>query len=124
MTGASNDDFRDSFFEECEELIEAMHDGFDRLAANMDDAETMNAIFRAVHSIKGGAGAFGLSDLVAFAHHFETALDRVRSGALTVDEPLLELFRHLRRRRRPHLTPGQRQQRDPSQTPQIPPAHH
>jgi two-component system chemotaxis sensor kinase CheA len=46
------------------------------------DSETVNAVFRAVHSIKGGAGAFGLDDLVAFAHVFETTLDCVRSNKL------------------------------------------
>ena len=44
--------------------------------------ETVNAVFRAVHSIKGGAGAFGLDDLVSFAHVFETTLDCVRSNKL------------------------------------------
>ncbi|MEQ9258180.1 MAG: chemotaxis protein CheA [Roseovarius sp.] len=91
MSGA--DDFRESFFEECEELLEAMHDGFDQLSEGADDVETMNAVFRAVHSIKGGAGAFGFSELVAFAHDFETALDQVRSGKREADEELLELFR-------------------------------
>lgn len=88
------DEFRASFFEECEELLEAMHDGFDQMATQKHDEETMHAVFRAVHSIKGGAGAFGLNELVAFAHHFETALDRVRSGKLELDAGLLDLFRH------------------------------
>ncbi|KMW60667.1 Signal transduction histidine kinase CheA [Candidatus Rhodobacter oscarellae] len=90
---SKQDDFRESFFEECEELLEAMHDGFDRMAQDLEDSETMHAIFRAVHSIKGGAGAFGLNDLVAFAHHFETALDKVRSGSVKANDELLELFR-------------------------------
>ena len=80
MSSNGTEDFRSSFFEECEELLESMHDGFDLLAGGGQDGETMNAIFRAVHSIKGGAGAFGFTDLVAFAHQFETALDHVRSG--------------------------------------------
>lgn len=90
---SGSEDFRESFFEECEELLEAMHDGFDQLAESADDVETMNAVFRAVHSIKGGAGAFGFSELVTFAHDFETALDQVRAGKLDADEDLLELFR-------------------------------
>ena len=40
-----------------------------------DDGDTVNAVFRAVHSITGGAGAFGLEPLVRFAHVFETLLD-------------------------------------------------
>ena len=49
-------------------------------------------MFRAVHSIKGGAGAFKLTALVGFAHVFETALDRVRSGELAPDVDVMKLF--------------------------------
>ncbi len=54
----------------------------------------MNAVFRAVHSVKGGAGAFSLEDLVRFAHVFETALDHVRAGKL---EPTPEVLKVLLR---------------------------
>ncbi|WP_341861991.1 chemotaxis protein CheA [Gymnodinialimonas sp. 57CJ19] len=91
MSAAGTDDFRSSFFEECEELLEAMHDGFGLMIDGLGDKETIHVVFRAVHSIKGGAGAFGLTALVAFAHHFETALDRVRSGAVTASPDLLLL---------------------------------
>lgn len=91
MTAGAADEFRASFFEECEELLEAMNDGFGSMIDGTDDAETIHVIFRAVHSIKGGAGAFGLDALVSFAHHFETALDRVRSGLLEATDPLLDL---------------------------------
>ncbi len=94
MTAAGPDEFRASFFEECEELLEAMHDGFGKMLDDAADAETIHVIFRAVHSIKGGAGAFGLDALVAFAHHFETALDRVRSGKSESTDALLALFQH------------------------------
>lgn len=83
---------RDTFFEECEELLEALVEGL----ADMEDPdhskETVNAVFRAVHSIKGGAGAFGLDELVHFAHTFETVMDKVRSDTLDVDPELLRLF--------------------------------
>ena len=94
MTIGGSDEFRASFFEECEELLEAMHDGFGRMLDGLDDDETIHVVFRAVHSIKGGAGAFGLDDLVAFAHHFETALDRVRAGRSETTDDLLGLFQH------------------------------
>ena len=45
-----------------------------------------------MHSIKGGAGAFGLDALVDFSHQFETVMDECRSGTLAIDEPLNELF--------------------------------
>ena len=86
------DSIRDTFFEECEDLLEALSEGLAAMAGGALDGETVNAVFRAVHSIKGGAGAFGLDDLVGFAHTFETVLDRIRSGALVPDEALIRLM--------------------------------
>lgn len=82
----------DTFFEECEELLEALYEGLNAIHDESYDAETVNAVFRAVHSIKGGAGAFGLDDLVAFAHKFETVFDEVRSGKLQFDATLVALL--------------------------------
>ena len=81
-----------SFFVECEELLEALVDALQTMADGEADDETINVAFRAVHSIKGGAGAFGLEDLVGFAHQFETVMDLCRSGALSTDSTLLDLF--------------------------------
>lgn len=86
------DDFRESFFQECEDLLESVNDGFRLMADEQHELETVHAVFRAVHSIKGGAGAFGLDALVAFAHHFETALDKLRSGKLDLIDTVLALF--------------------------------
>ncbi len=85
-------EIRASFFIECEELLEALQDGLQVIEDGADDAETINVVFRAVHSIKGGAGAFGLEGLVRFAHRYETAMDAVRTGALQIDEGALKLF--------------------------------
>ncbi|WP_188526963.1 chemotaxis protein CheA [Sinisalibacter lacisalsi] len=85
-------EIRASFFIECDELLEAMQDGLQAIDEGSGDGETVNTVFRAVHSIKGGAGAFGLDALVGFAHRFETALDEVRSGRLTADGEVLRLF--------------------------------
>ncbi len=76
------DSFRDTFFVECEDLLESMHEGFHVLSADPSDTDTVHSVFRAVHSIKGAAGAFGFDDLVSFAHAFETVLDEVRGGKL------------------------------------------
>lgn len=89
MSAAS---IRDTFFEECEELLEALVEGLAQLEEAPGNAEVINAVFRAVHSIKGGAGAFGLDRLVAFAHALETVMDRLRDGALAVDGRLMALF--------------------------------
>ncbi|RAK57160.1 chemotaxis protein CheA [Phenylobacterium deserti] len=71
-----------TFFQECEEQLVELESGLLAMDAGDDSSETVNAVFRAVHSVKGGAGAFGLDDLVHFAHVFETTLDEVRAGRL------------------------------------------
>ena len=81
-----------SFFIECEELLEALLDALQLMADGENDVETINVAFRSVHSIKGGAGAFGLDDLVSFAHQFETVMDQCRDGKLQIDDKLIDLF--------------------------------
>ncbi len=85
-------EIRASFFIECEELLEALQDGLQEMYDGNDDTETINVVFRAVHSIKGGAGAFGLEALVRFAHRFETVLDEIRAGRMSPDPDALKLF--------------------------------
>ena len=75
-------EIKEIFFQECEEQLAELESGLLKMNDGDHDPETINAVFRAVHSIKGGAGAFGLDDLVAFAHVFETTLDCVRSNKL------------------------------------------
>ncbi len=83
---------RQGYFQECEELLLAMEEGLIAMESGEADAETINAVFRAVHSIKGGGGAFGLSHLVKFAHGFETVLDHVRSGVLTPEADSIKIL--------------------------------
>jgi two-component system chemotaxis sensor kinase CheA len=71
-----------TFFQECEEQLAELESGLLRMQEGDTDPETINAVFRAVHSVKGGAGAFSLEALVRFAHVFETALDHMRAGRL------------------------------------------
>ncbi|MFT6674183.1 MAG: two-component system chemotaxis sensor kinase CheA [Sulfitobacter sp.] len=85
-------EIRASFFVESEELLEALQDSLQLMDDGADDAETINVVFRAVHSIKGGAGAFGLEALVHFAHRYETVLDEVRAGRLEVKADALKVF--------------------------------
>jgi len=63
-------EIKEIFFQECEEQLAELESGLLKMNDGETDSETVNAVFRAVHSIKGGAGAFGLDDLVAFAHVF------------------------------------------------------
>ncbi len=85
-------ELRDIYFQECDELILSFEACLDGMANGADDKEQVNAAFRAIHSIKGGAGAFGFADLVAFAHIFEAALDRLRNGTLSVADAPIRLF--------------------------------
>tara|TARA_R110002020_G_scaffold65144_4_gene172196 strand:- start:1979 stop:4276 length:2298 start_codon:yes stop_codon:yes gene_type:complete len=85
-------EIKDIFFQECEEQLAELESGLLRINDGDTDPETVNAVFRAVHSIKGGAGAFGLDDLVAFAHVFETTLDCVRSNKLQTSSELLKVM--------------------------------
>ncbi len=83
---------KQTFFQECEEQLAELETGLLSIESGESDHDTVNAVFRAVHSIKGGAGAFGLDELVRFAHTFETALDLVRSGQIEADAPLVRLM--------------------------------
>lgn len=85
-------EIRASFFVECEELLENLQDSLTLLDEGDSDPEIINIVFRAVHSIKGGAGAFGLDALVGFAHRFETVMDEVRDGRLDVTSEATKLF--------------------------------
>jgi two-component system chemotaxis sensor kinase CheA len=83
---------RQTFFQECEEQLSEMELGLLAMDEGSADSETVNAVFRSVHSIKGGAGAFKLSELVQFAHTFETALDHVRGGKLTPTPDVMKVM--------------------------------
>jgi two-component system chemotaxis sensor kinase CheA len=81
-----------TFFQECEEQLSELESGLLAMEQGETDSETVNAVFRAVHSIKGGAGAFSLEPLVRFAHVFETTLDDVRAGKLAPDNNVVKVM--------------------------------
>ena len=83
---------KETFFQECEEQLGELEAGLLAMEEGHTDSETVNAVFRAVHSIKGGAGAFKLHDLVRFAHIFETALDLVRAGRMAPSSEVLKVM--------------------------------
>ena len=76
------DDFKATYFDECSELMTELEEQFVVIEGGDRSSDRLNAVFRAIHSIKGGAGAFGFSDLVSFAHAYETLLDKVRDGRI------------------------------------------
>ncbi|PWC47708.1 chemotaxis protein CheA [Azospirillum sp. TSA6c] len=82
--------FKQTYFDESAELLAVAEAGLLRLAPGEIDMDEVNAIFRAVHSIKGGGGAFGFNDLVAFAHEFETVMDGVRNAEIPVSTELVD----------------------------------
>ncbi len=73
-------------------MLADLEAGLLALESGEGDGETVNAVFRAVHSIKGGGGAFGLEPLVRFAHVFETALDQMRTGELGADPDTMKVM--------------------------------
>jgi len=88
----TNEDILQIFFLECEEALTVAEQGLLDCREGAVDDETVNGIFRSVHSIKGGAGAFGFTALQAFTHKFETVLSFVREGVLPLDESLQGLM--------------------------------
>ncbi|MGX5734625.1 chemotaxis protein CheA [Bosea thiooxidans] len=85
-------ELKQTFFQECEELLGALEQTLQALDEGSSDPEDVNAAFRAIHSIKGGAGAFGCTELVGFAHVFEAALDHLRSGRVAIEDAPFSLF--------------------------------
>ena len=81
---------KQTFFQECEEQLGELETGLLAIQDGDNDPETVNAVFRAVHSIKGGAGAFNLDELVHFAHVFESVLDHLRAGRLAPSGEVLK----------------------------------
>ena len=88
----NEDDIKQIFFVECEEALEATEKGLDACKTGTQDDETINAIFRGVHSIKGGAGAFGHQALAAYTHCFENLLGDIREGEVALDPYLVDLL--------------------------------
>lgn len=86
--------FRQSFLQESAEHIASMETGLLHLRTAPDDVELLNSIFRSAHSIKGGAGSFGMKNLTHFTHSLENLLDRMRSlEMLATDEVIGTLLR-------------------------------
>ena len=84
--------FHKTFFDESREGLDAMEAALLALDAGSADTELVHTIFRAAHSIKGGAATFGFTDVAAFTHVAESLLEEVRSGRRPVDAELTELL--------------------------------
>ena len=84
--------FLDTFYEESFEGLEIMETELLALDVGDADSETINTIFRAAHSIKGGSGTFGLNAVADFTHVMETLLDEMRDGKRQVTEEAVNLL--------------------------------
>ena len=84
--------FRETFLQESTEHIADIESGLLHLKSAGADDETLNSIFRAAHSIKGGAGAFGLTEVVKFTHVLENLFDRMREHQVDVSSELITLL--------------------------------
>ncbi len=85
MSASPLDQLRATYFEECAELLDSAYAQLNALHEGEGDGETIHALFRAIHSIKGGGGVFGFARIVALAHAMETLLDLMRDGAVPSD---------------------------------------
>ncbi len=84
--------FLQTFYEESFEGLEIMEAELLNLDGGDASEDTINTIFRAAHSIKGGAGTFGLQEIAAFTHVMETLLDEVRDGKRDLCTDLINLL--------------------------------
>lgn len=85
-------EFHDVFFEESFELLENMESALLELNAGSADVDLIHTIFRAAHSIKGGAATFGFTEVSEFTHTMETLLDEMRDGARPVAADVVGLL--------------------------------
>ncbi|WP_254215394.1 Hpt domain-containing protein, partial [Burkholderia multivorans] len=84
--------FYQTFFDEADELLAQMEQLLLNLDVGSPDAEDLAAIFRAAHSIKGGAATFGFSALTDTTHILESLLDRARNHELTLTKEMVDAF--------------------------------
>ncbi len=84
--------FKATYFAECSELLSDVETQLSELSSGSSDPEVLHAIFRAVHTIKAGAGAFKFTQLATFSHEFEALLDRMRNGKIAVTEDGVSLL--------------------------------
>src|SRR5262245_8622143 len=89
---ASLEQLKQTFFDECAEGMQQIEQGLSDMREGLGSDDTINAVFRAVHSVKGGAGIFGFEALVGFAHVFETTLDAVRRGDLSATTDVIDVL--------------------------------
>ena len=86
-----SDDLADVFQEELRELLDSLDRGLLDLRMTPDDPGLIDQVFRDLHTIKGNGAMFGFAELSAFVHGFETAFERIRSGAAQATPEVIRL---------------------------------
>lgn len=86
------EEIRQIFIEESVEGLDTIEQGLLDLEKTDDAVETVNDIFRAAHSVKGGAATFGYAEISQFTHLMETLLDRLRNEEMDITPQLIQLF--------------------------------
>jgi len=80
------------FQDESLDLLDVMEDSLLSMQDSGMDKENINAVFRAVHTVKGGAGMLQLEELVNFTHEAENLLDRIREGEIELTDETITIF--------------------------------
>lgn len=80
------------FIEEAKEHLDTIEQGLVDLAATMADSERVNELFRAAHSVKGGAAMLGFDGIQKTAHHFEDCFKILKEHPVKIDQRLEDLF--------------------------------
>ena len=86
------DAIQEAYVVEGRELLQMMEDNLLQMESNGGDSDTINSIFRAAHTIKGGAGVIECKFIVEFTHVLENVLDEMRSGTITSSPALVEVL--------------------------------
>lgn len=92
MDGANNEKIVGYFIEEAQEHLETLEKGILELSSAVNDEETVNELFRAAHSVKGGAAMLGFNSISKSAHRLEDAFKILRDHTIPIDQNLEGLF--------------------------------
>ena len=84
--------FHEAFFEEGFESLDAMEKALLQLDPGAPNSEAINSVFRVAHSIKGGSGMFGFTEIASFTHTLETLLDELRASRMQVTGGIIDLL--------------------------------
>ena len=85
------DKFKDAFKEEATDLLSTLENQLLELEQNPNNLDTVSAVFRAMHTIKGSAAMFGFDEISRFTHQVENAFDKLRNGLIPVSKHLIDI---------------------------------